>query len=548
MCASRLPFDFSKARGPRSGPDVSSDVTAAIVGGSGAPAAISVSMLLAMIKGALTQAMPARMTVVGEISNLKTQSSGHLYFSLKDAKGCISAAMWKGSAARLKFRPTDGLEVVVEGRVDIYDVRGQLQFYVESMTPKGAGSLELAFRQLHDKLKGEGLFDPACKVPIPRYPRAIGLITSPTGAAVRDIGRTLGRRWPAAKIYLLPVLVQGDQAAPDIAQAIAAMDAQAQHFQIDTIIVGRGGGSMEDLWAFNEEVVARAIFACRTPIISGVGHEVDTTIADLVADLRAPTPTGAAELAVPDSADVRRHLAQLGSRLARRMGELFAHARTALEACARSAVFRDPLRVLRTQVQRTDELSHRLRAAARHRLAVSERRLDPLAGRLAALHPARLRERAARRLEELVARLRWVLGARSKKAGDHMSALASRMVAAHPRNRLALATQQLQAAHRHLEALSYRSVLGRGFSVTRLGDGAILRAAADVKPGALLETELIDGKFKSAALGAAGGDAGNKEDVDDSAWTDSRKPSVPEPRKPRRPRPQQNDDDQLVLF
>ena len=170
--------------------------------------------------------------------------------------------------------------------------------------------MELAFRQLHDKLKAEGLFDAASKIPLPRFPRAIGLITSPTGAAVRDIRRTLSRRWPAARVYLLPVLVQGEGAAADIAGAIAAMDAAAAGFEIDTIIVGRGGGSLEDLWAFNEEIVARAIYACRTPIISGVGHEVDTTISDLVADVARPTPTGAAELAVPDVAEVRRHVAQ----------------------------------------------------------------------------------------------------------------------------------------------------------------------------------------------------------------------------------------------
>jgi len=467
------------------------------------PAAMSVSALLAAVKGALASALPASITVVGELSNFKAHTSGHLYFSLKDASGSINAAMFRFAASRLRFSPHDGLEVVVTGRVDVYEARGQLQFYVESMSPRGAGALELAFRQLQEKLAREGLFDPAHKVPLPRFPRAVGVITSPTGAAIRDIRRTLARRWPGAGVYLMPVLVQGDGAAADIAAAITAMDASAGRLGIDTIIVGRGGGSLEDLWAFNEEAVARAIHACRTPIISGVGHEVDVTIADLVADVRAATPTAAAELAVPDAADVRRHVSQLAGRASRAMRESLDYWRRSLEACLRSVVFRDPPHRLRSAMQRVDELAHRLPAAARHDVARRRQRLAGPEGRLQALHPARLHADAARKLADLTHRLRWVLGGQSKRAGDTLSALAARLETAHPRHRLALARQQVDATARHLEALSHRSILRRGFSVTRNENGDIIRQAASVTPGQSVHTEVTDGTFRSVVDGEA---------------------------------------------
>jgi len=411
--------------------------------------------------------------------------------------------MFRHCASRLRFEPRDGLEVVAMGRVDVYEARGQLQFYVESMSPRGAGSLELAFRQLQEKLVREGLFDPAHKVALPRFPRAVGIITSPTGAAIRDIRRTLARRWPAAGVYLMPVLVQGDGAAADIASAIAAMDASAARLGIETIIVGRGGGSLEDLWAFNEEAVARAIFACRTPIISGVGHEIDVTIADWVADVRAATPTAAAELAVPDAADVRRHVFQLAGRAERGVREAVSYWRRALDSCLRSVVFRDPGHRLRSAMQRVDELSHRLSSGARYGLSRRRQRLAGPEGRLVALHPARLHADASRRLADLTHRLRWVLGGQSKRSGDALAALAARLERAHPRHRLAMARQQVDAAGRTLEALSYRSVLRRGFSVTRSENGGIIHHAADVSPGQPVQTELADGTFRSVVDGEA---------------------------------------------
>ena len=468
-----------------------------------AMAPLSVSALLASVKGALNDALPGRVTVVGELSNFKQHSSGHMYFRMKDANAAIDAAMFRSHASRLKFEPADGLEVVVEGRVDVYETQGRLQLYVERMTPRGAGALELAFRQLCDKLRGEGMFDPAAKKPITRLPRAIGVVTSPTGAALRDIRRTLHRRWPAVTVYLLGALVQGEAAAGELAEAVALLDAEAERLGIETIIIARGGGSLEDLWAFNEEVLARAIFACGTPVISGIGHETDVTIADMVSDRRAATPTAAAELAVPDAAELRQHLSMMGARLARGTGERASLARRALDAVLRSVVFRDPAARLRAQTQRTDELSHRIASALRGRLAEAGRRLVPAANRLAGLHPAHLHERARARLDRAAGRMAWALGGRSKRGGNALANLAIRIRAGQPAHRVALARQELAALARQLEAMTYRSVLARGFSVTRKADGTILRSALDARAGEIIRTEIADGTVDSCVTSDA---------------------------------------------
>lgn len=419
-------------------------------------AAMSVAALLVRVKDALAGALPGRVTVVGEISNFNRHGSGHLYFSLKDADAAIDAVMFRTAAGKLKFDPADGLEVVASGRVDVYEVSGRLQLYVSRLTPRGTGSLELAFKQLCHKLRDEGLFDASAKKPLCRFPRAIGVVTSPTGAAIRDIGRTLRRRWPGARVYLAPALVQGRPAGDSIVRAISLLDANAERYGIDTIIVSRGGGSLEDLWAFNEESVARAIFAAKTPIISGVGHEVDVTIADMVADVRAATPTAAAELAAPDAGEVLRCVQVMAERLGRCAAAGVKSARAELDGLVRSAVFRDPAGRLRTQMQRIDELSHRLGAALQARLVAPRRRLESAVTGLA----------------------------------DH-----------HPRHLCRLARQQTDALARQLNALSYRSVLARGFSVTRTASGAIIRSAGDVTEGDSILTSLADGEITSRVLG-----------------------------------------------
>ncbi len=479
--AEKLPnlFDPARARGPRPGPDVGKFATGKDQPSQ--PNQLTVSALLARVKAALSGSFPQTLSVLGQISNCKGHSSGHFYFRLKDADAAIDAVMWRRDFRRLKFKPTDGLEVVATGRVDVYEVRGQLQLYVESMTPKGQGELELAFRQMKDKLQSEGLFDQAAKKPIPQYPRAIGVVTSPTGAAVRDIYKTLSRRWPGAQVYLFGSLVQGEGAAESVAQAIRLLDANAERYDIDTIIVSRGGGSLEDLWAFNEEPVARAVFAACTPIISGVGHEVDITICDLVADIRAATPTAAAELAVPDKAQMGRYLRQMDNQLARRLTQRLALSKAHLDAINRSGVFRDPTGRVRTQVQRIDELSFRIAAAG----------------------PQRLLERARSRLDQLKGKFLWQLGRRSKNAGQAVAIAQARLLARHPSERLALARQHLSAAKRQLEAMGYKNVLKRGFSVTRGLKGNILRSRDQVSPGDRLVTELTDGKVTSEVVGPA---------------------------------------------
>ena len=237
----------------------------------------------------------------GEISNFKAHSSGHMYMSLKDDKGVIRAVMFRSAAAKLSFRPENGMKVIAGGRISVYERDGQYQMYIETMQPDGVGALHIAFEQLKEKLNAEGLFAAEHKKPLPRFPKRVGVITAPTGAAIRDILNILSRRFPYAEVILYPVLVQGENAASSIAGAIEYMDSKKL---ADVLIVGRGGGSIEDLWAFNEEIVARAIYACETPIVSAVGHEVDFTISDFVADLRAPTPSAAAELTVPVQSDI----------------------------------------------------------------------------------------------------------------------------------------------------------------------------------------------------------------------------------------------------
>jgi len=463
-------------------------------------APMSVAELLAQVKDALASALPRKVTVVGEISNFNRHGSGHLYFRLKDADATIDAVMFRSAADKLKFDPVDGLEIVATGRVDVYEVRGQLQLYVSRMTPRGTGALELAFKQLCRKLRAEGLFD-AVRKPICRFPRAIGVVTSPTGAAVRDIGRTLRRRWPSAQVYLAPALVQGQEAADSIVRALSLLDDNADRYEIDTIIVSRGGGSLEDLWAFNEEPVARAIFAAKTPIISGVGHEVDITIADLVADMRAATPTAAAELAAPDAREVLRHVQAMAGRLCRSVAAGVKSARTELEGLGRSAVFRDPAGRLRTQIQRIDELYHRLGSVLRNRLGAPRRRLELAAGSLAAQHPARLADRGAADLARVANRLAWAGGGRCKRAGDVLGATETALRSVHPIHGCRLARQHVDALGRQLEALSYRSVLARGFSVTRTAAGAIIRSTSDVRAGDNITTKLIDSEIFSRVLG-----------------------------------------------
>lgn len=293
----------------------------------------------------------------GEISNFTHHSSGHMYFTLKDADSRIRTIMFASYNQKLAFRPKEGMKVIARGDVMVYERDGQYQFYVQHMQPDGIGSLFIAFEQLKERLREEGLFAPERKRSIPRYPAAIGVITSPTGAAVKDILITLQRRQPGVTVQLYPVLVQGDQAAASLVQAIEAMNRQRE---VDVLIIGRGGGALEELWAFNEEVVARAIAASTIPIISAVGHETDFTISDFVADLRAPTPTAAAELAVMNRDDLRQHLSHMEQRLRTGMNRVLNHNQERLLRGQQAMAFRTPGQWIAQQAGKVERLTTQL--------------------------------------------------------------------------------------------------------------------------------------------------------------------------------------------
>lgn len=292
----------------------------------------------------------------GEISNFKNHTRGHLYFTLKDDFSRLSAVMFQSSAAKLTFVPEDGMNVLVEGRISAYPAQGSYQIYVDKMEPDGLGALYIEYEKLKKKLAAEGLFNPDAKVSIPKYPEKIGVITASTGAAVRDIMSTIKRRYPICEAILFPCLVQGRDAAPDIVRQIK----RADEFGVDTIIVGRGGGSIEDLWAFNEEIVAKAIYECKTPIISAVGHEIDWTIADFVADLRAPTPTGAAEMAVPTILDINTIINNYKIRLNKNVKNMVNTKFIKLRSIRNSFVLKNPMAMYDVKEQKLDTLMEKL--------------------------------------------------------------------------------------------------------------------------------------------------------------------------------------------
>ncbi len=361
--------------------------------------------------------------VVGELSNFRVPPSGHFYFSLKDGRSQIAAVMFRSANQLLAFRPEDGMQVIVRGHVGLYEVRGNLQLYVEAMEPRGVGSLQLALEQLKKQLAAEGLFAEARKRPLPFLPRAVGIVTALNGAAIHDLLVVLHGRLPSVRIVVRPVRVQGREAPPEIVEAIADIGRVPD---IDVVIVGRGGGSLEDLWAFNDERVARAIAASRVPVVSAVGHEVDVTIADLVADRRAPTPTAAAAMVVPDQHDLTAWLEREAAGLAAAVHRQIARQRERLSAQARH--LRDPRQVLKALQLRTDELSERALRALHTRLRLVRQQLRGGAERLQALSPLAVLERGysiARRADGSVVR-----DAAAVRVGDRLRLTFARGIAA----------------------------------------------------------------------------------------------------------------------
>jgi exodeoxyribonuclease VII large subunit len=348
------------------------------------PQVLSVWQLTAQIKD-LLEASFGGVWVTGEISNLARPQSGHCYLTLKDDQAQIGCAMWRNVANRVRFDLHDGLEVVCRGRIDVYAPRGAYQFIIESIEPKGMGALELALRQLRGKLAREGLFDPRRKRPLPPFVRRIAVVTSPTGAAIHDFLQVLGRRWRGADVIVVPTRVQGEGAASEIAAAIAT--ANRLPLAIDCLVVTRGGGSLEDLWAFNEEAVVRAIHASRIPVISAIGHEIDVTLADLVADVRALTPSEAAELVAPAAEDLLARFRQTGKRLSAALRWRLSAARSRLDSVAGHRAFRRPLERIETLAMQVDELETRALRALRQRLVLAHNQVQQQAARLDALSP-----------------------------------------------------------------------------------------------------------------------------------------------------------------
>ena len=433
-------------------------------------AVFTVSELTRAIKARLEDSFPT-VWVEGEISNLRIPGSGHAYFTLKDETAQLRAVLFRGRNRHVRFKPEDGLQVLAFGGLEVYAARGEYQMVVELMEPKGLGALQLAFEQLKRKLDGEGLFDQARKRPLPAFPRVIALVTSPTGAAIRDMLHVIGRRFGDLRILICPVRVQGDEAPGDIVRALGHL---ADVPGLDVVIVGRGGGSIEDLWAFNDERVARAIAACPVPVISAVGHETDFTIADFVADLRAPTPSAAAEIVVREKLAVVRSVAELYARLLQTMDAQMARRRERVEALARRRVLTDPGRALRDLHRELDDARGRLLAAGRAHRRQLQHRVELATNALSSLHPLARITHGAAVLTQLRGRL--------ASAASH---------------RVKVSRHQFATATGRLDTLSPLAVLGRGYSLTRLASGAVVRRAAQVTPGDAIEVLLGDG-----ALGA----------------------------------------------
>jgi exodeoxyribonuclease VII large subunit len=349
---------------------------------------LTVSALVNQLKGQVERQFP-KVWVAGEVSNFTRAASGHWYFTLKDAGAQIKAAMFRGFNLRIKFDPKDGLDVIARGRVSLYEARGDLQLIVEELQPKGIGSAELALRQLKEKLLARGYFDPRRKKPLPRFPRRIGLVASASGAAIRDLIELFAQRWPLAELVVRPSRVQGDGAAAEIAAALQMLNDlhSTREMPLDAIVIARGGGSAEDLWAFNEEVVARAIYESVVPVVSAVGHEIDVTVADLVADHRAETPSAAVMALAPDRSEITSAILELHSQLTQAVEHRLELARQRIDQLASRPALRLPLQRVRDLEQRLDVTAARLHRAANKRTIQAGDKLAALGAQLESLSP-----------------------------------------------------------------------------------------------------------------------------------------------------------------
>ena len=439
---------------------------------------LTVMQLTRQIERALRENLPATFLVKGELSNFNHHGpSGHFYFTLKERDACIDCVMFQSDAARVKFQPKDGMELLVSGSVKVYAIRGRYQLYVTSIQPLGQGALELAFQQLRAKLEAQGLFDEERKKPLPEFPMRVALITAGQAAALHDMLKVL-RRFPWVKLMVYPVPVQGDAAAPAIAAALRHLNKRAKDAGgVDVIILGRGGGSLEDLWAFNEEIVARAVAASGIPIVTGVGHEVDTSIADLAADYHAHTPTEAAQVVVANWRGVGDAVDMLNLRLNRVVRERVTHARHRVDSLCRHEFFRRPLDQVNSLRQLVDEHHRELIVTMNRRVWDLQRDLREIEEALCAHSPQILVARLAQQLVGHQQRLHYAAAVQFERRKG-----------------------RVEAMERELRALSPDSVLKRGFSMTTLKkDGSVVRNANQIKGGEKLLTRLGEGTIESVA-------------------------------------------------
>lgn len=410
----------------------------------------------------------------GEISNFNHHSRGHMYFTIKDEHTRIRAVMFAGNNRRLKFQPEDGMHVLIKGDISVFEAYGQYQLYIQEMQPDGIGSLYLAFEQLKEKLNKQGYFNEEMKKTIPIYPKHIGIVTSPTGAAIRDIITTIGRRYPIVKTTVLPVLVQGSQAAESIKQAIEFANKQAQY---DVLIVARGGGSIEELWSFNEEAVAKAIFHSKIPVVSAIGHETDTTISDLVADLRAPTPTGAAELVVPSQIELKQKLNTYKRILFRQMQMKMESSMKHLQRMNRSYAFRYPENLIREKELQLDKSSERMETSLVRLVQRKQEALNNSSIRLKQQHPEKQYEQAILELSELM-----------KNYNSSMSQIFEDKV------------KHWTATMEKLSLLNPLEVMRRGFAIPYTEDGKIVKTGKQICPDDHLNLQLRDSVINCKVL------------------------------------------------
>ncbi|MHC4324357.1 MAG: exodeoxyribonuclease VII large subunit [Planctomycetota bacterium] len=433
----------------------------------------TVSQINSLIKVAIEEKLPPRLIVRGEISDFKHHTSGHCYFSLKEEGAVLPCVMWASKFKNVKFSPEDGLEVLSTGHIDVYSPGGKYQLYVDKLEPAGVGALQLAFEQMVAKLRKEGLFEEAHKKVLPLYPMRIGILTSESGAALHDITDSIHSRWPCVKLFLYPVPVQGEGSAEKIAAALREINRRNKILKLDVLIAGRGGGAMEDLWAFNEEILARAIFDSKIPVISAVGHEVDTTIADLVADARASTPTKAGVVAVPDMQEILGQLTAAEQRLANQTRARLEIAEHQLEVILANALFRNPLLLVQNSRQQLDELSAELTEVIKALLAGAQRQLSAGYEQIIKIEPHRLMGNKTIELNNLQNRANAGIGAAINNC-----------------------RMRLTAQENRLSALNPKSVLERGYSITtNKQTGLLVKTSEDVSIGDYLITELANENF-----------------------------------------------------